>query len=78
MTRVRLSTTVDEGLLQAARVASAADSDASLIDGALRAFLASKRAAEIDSSYAAYDNHPLDEVDDWGDLESFREAAAAS
>jgi hypothetical protein len=45
---------------------------------ALRAFLASRRAAEIDSSYAAYDEHPLDEVDDWGDLSSFREAAAAS
>jgi hypothetical protein len=78
MTRVRLSTTVDEGLLEAARTVSAADSDASLIDGALRAFLASKRAVEIDSSYAAYDHHPLDEADDWGDLESFRDAAAAS
>jgi hypothetical protein len=78
MTRVRLSTTVDEGLLQAARTVGAAESDASLIDVALRAFLASRRAAEIDSSYAAYDEHPLDEVDDWGDLASFREAAAAS
>jgi hypothetical protein len=28
--------------------------------------------------YPAYDEHPLDEPDDWGDLSSFREAAAAS
>ena len=78
MTRVRLSTTVDEALLKAARVVSAAQSDASLIDGALRAFLASRRAAEIDASYSVYEEHPLDEPDDWGDLASFREAAAAS
>jgi hypothetical protein len=78
MARVRLSTTVDEALLQGARTVSAAESDASLIDVALRAFLASRRAAEIDASYAAYDEHPLHEADDWGDLASFREAAAAS
>ena len=28
--------------------------------------------------YAAYDDHPLDEPDEWGDLASFRRAAAAS
>jgi hypothetical protein len=27
---------------------------------------------------AAYEEHPLDERDDWGDLASFREGAAAS
>jgi antitoxin MazE5 len=36
------------------------------------------RAAEIDAAYAAYDEHPLSEPDEWGDLESFRFAAAAS
>jgi hypothetical protein len=36
------------------------------------------RAAEVDASYAAYDEHPLDEPDEWGDLASFRRAAAAS
>lgn len=36
------------------------------------------RAAEIDASYRAYDKHPIDERDEWGDLASFREAAAAS
>ena len=30
------------------------------------------RAAEIDASYAVYDEHPLDEPDEWGDLHSFR------
>ena len=32
----------------------------------------------IDAQYAAYDEHPRDEADEWGDLRSFREAAAAS
>jgi hypothetical protein len=40
--------------------------------------LARHRAAEVDASYAAYDEHPLDEPDEWGDLGSFRRAAAAS
>jgi hypothetical protein len=52
--------------------------DAALIDEALRALLVRHRAAEIDESYAAYDSHPLDEPDEWGDLASFRRAAAAS
>jgi hypothetical protein len=32
----------------------------------------------LDAEYSAYDAHPLDEPDAWGDLASFREAAAAS
>jgi len=36
------------------------------------------RAAEIDAAYAAYDAHPIEEPDVWGDLAWFREAAAAS
>ena len=35
-------------------------------------------AGKIDASYAVYDEHPLDEPDDWGDLASFREAAASA
>jgi hypothetical protein len=35
-----------------------------------------QRAGEVDATYAAYDEHPLAESDEWGDLESFREAAA--
>ncbi|HET8588809.1 MAG TPA: hypothetical protein VFM01_04190 [Nakamurella sp.] len=49
-----------------------------MIEEALRALLARHRSAEIDASYAAYDDHPLDEADAWGDLASFREAAARS
>ena len=45
---------------------------------ALGALLACHRSAEIDASYAAYDEQPLDEPDEWGDLASFRRAAAAS
>jgi hypothetical protein len=33
---------------------------------------------EIDAAYAAYDMHPLNEPDEWGDLASFRAAAAAT
>ncbi len=76
--RVRVSTTVDEGLLQNARRLRMKATDAALVDEALEALLARHRAAEIDASYAVYDEHPLGEPDDWGDLASFREAAASS
>lgn len=49
-----------------------------MLDEALRALVARHRSAEIDASYAAYDSHPLDEPDEWGDLASFRDAAARS
>lgn len=78
MARTRVSTTVDEELLASARQARSALTDAALLDEALAALIARHRAAEIDASYAAYDEHPLDEPDAWGDLASFREAAAAS
>jgi hypothetical protein len=78
MSRTRLSTTVDEQLLASARAARSGITDASLIDQALEALLARHRSAELDASYAAYDEHPIDEPDEWGDLESFRRAAAAS
>ena len=78
MSRVRVSTTVDGQLLAEARRSRGGASDAVLLDEALRALLARHRAAEIDEAYEAYDEHPLDEPDEWGDLQSFREAAAAS
>lgn len=52
--------------------------DAALVDEALAALLARHRSAEVDASYSAYDEHPLTEPDEWGDLASFREAAARS
>jgi post-segregation antitoxin (ccd killing protein) len=78
MARTRISTTVDAELLQSARQALAGVNDAALIDEALAALLARRRAAELDAAYAAYDAHPLDEADEWGDLASFRAAAGAS
>lgn len=78
MGRTRLSTTVDEQLLDRARGLRVGTTDAALIDEALEALLLRHRAAEIDAGYAAYDEHPLDEPDEWGDLASFRRAAAAS
>jgi post-segregation antitoxin (ccd killing protein) len=78
MARTRVSTTVDAELLARARDARRALSDSALLDEALAALLERSRAAEIDASYAAYDEHPLDEPDEWGDLESFRKAAASS
>ena len=78
MARVRISTTVDEQLLAAARRTRSGVNDAALIDEALDALLARSRAAEIDAAYTAYDRHPLDAGDEWGDLASFRAAAGAS
>lgn len=78
MSRERISTTVDGDLLAEARARQAGVNDAALFDAALAALLRASRAVEIDSAYAVYDDHPLDEADDWGDLASFRRAAAAS
>jgi hypothetical protein len=78
MARIRLSTTVNAELLKDARRVRRGVTDAALIDAALEAFLAGHRAAEADASYAVYDDHPLDEPDEWGDLASFRQAAGAS
>ncbi|NLD76488.1 MAG: type II toxin-antitoxin system VapB family antitoxin [Acidimicrobiales bacterium] len=78
MARIRVSTTVDDGLLAEARKVTAATSDAALLDQALSALLAQHRRAEVDAAYAAYDELPLAEPDEWGDLASFRAAAGAS
>lgn len=77
MTRARISTTVDRTLLDDARRLHAGTTDAQLVDEALRALLDSYRSAEIDAAYAAaYERHPIDGEDDWGDLASFRRAAS--
>lgn len=78
MPRIRLSTTVDAALLERARGVRCGATNAALVDEALAALLARHRSAEIDASYSAYDEHPLDEPDEWGDLASFRRAVAAS
>lgn len=77
MSRERVSTTVDGDLLAEARARHGMN-DSALFDAALAALVRASRATEIDAAYAAYDDHPLDEPDEWGDLASFRDAAAAS
>lgn len=69
---------MDAQLLEDARHARPGTTDAALMDEALASLLARHRSAVVDASYAAYDEHPLDEPDEWGDLASFRRAAAAS
>jgi hypothetical protein len=78
MSRVRVSTTVDEHLLADARRAMNGEPDAVVIDEALRSLLLRHRSAELDAEYGAYDAHPLEEPDEWGDLASFRAAAAGT
>lgn len=78
MSRIRVSTTVDGELLARARDLRAGTSDSVLLDEALTALVARHRAAEIDAAYRAYDEHPMSESDAWGNLASFRSAAAAS
>lgn len=78
MSRVRVSTTVDGQLLSEARRLAGDQPDSALIDAALHALVRAHRSAELDARYAAYDAHPLDEPDEWGDLASFRTAAGAT
>lgn len=76
MARVRVSTTVDQELLEQARQLDAFATDASLIEAALQALLHSYRSAEIDAAYASAYAQPLEASDDWGKLDSFLDAAA--
>lgn len=78
MTRTRLSTTVDLDLLDSARHLRAGVTDAALVDEALAALIHRHRSAAVDAGYAVYAEHPIEEADAWGDLASFRRAAAAS
>ena len=75
---MRGSTTVDPDLLGAARGLRQWKNDASLFDAALEALLARQRGAQVDAAYGAYDDRPLEEKDDWGDLASFRDAAGSA
>lgn len=78
MARTRISATADATLLTRAREARSGVSDSELIDQALVALLTQDRAAEIDLAYArAYTEHPLSELDEWGDIEAFLRAPGA-
>lgn len=78
MSRVRVSTTVDAQLLSDARRLNGDLPDSVLLDAALRSFVLRHRASELDAQYGAYDEQPLDAPDEWGDLATFRAAAAAT
>ena len=78
MGRMRVSTTVDDGLLYRARHLEPWPNDAAMLDAALEALVARYRAAMIDAAYEAYDRLPLDEPDEWGDLASFHEVNRAA
>lgn len=79
MARTRISTTVSTDRIDRARQLAGWSSDAELIDAALAALLRQYRAAEIDEAYErAYAEKPATVADEWGDLASFREAAARS
>lgn len=69
---------MDPELLASARSLRSGITDAALIDEALAALLARYRSAVLDASYAAYDEHPAEEPDEWGDLASWRRGAGAS
>lgn len=69
---------MDARLLGSARSVRSGITDAALIDEALNALLARYRSAALDASYAAYDEHPAEEPDEWGDLATWRRAAGAS
>lgn len=73
MSRQRVSTTVDDDLLDRARCLESWPNDAAMLDAALKSLVARYRAAEIDAAYEAYDRCPLDEPDEWGCLASFHE-----
>lgn len=74
MGRRRVSTTVDNDLLDQARHLEEWPNDAAMMDAALDALVGRYREAVIDAAYEAYDRSPLDEPDEWGDLASFHEA----
>jgi len=75
MTRVRISTTVDADLLAEARRLVQPRNDASMLDEALQFLVEQHRRAEIDASYDAYDEIPLDTPDEWGNLAAWLDAA---
>lgn len=74
--KVRISTTVDEDLLAAARACCDHAKDSSVLEKALTALVAEHRAAQIDRRIdIAYRDLPIDRPDVWGSLDTFLEAA---
>jgi hypothetical protein len=78
MARIRVSTTVDGAPLAIARELCRRPRDAALLDQTLAAIITCHRLAVIDVAHEAYDVHPIDQPDEWGDLGSFRNASATT
>ncbi|WP_404384946.1 antitoxin MazE5 [Knoellia locipacati] len=79
MARIRVSTTVDDELLRAARRTMPEARDSSLLEAALESLIRAHRSTEIDGAYAdAYSRLPLDQPDEWGDLAGWRAAVSTS
>ena len=78
MARTRISTTVDAGLLARFAVLVPDFPTRRSSKKRVAALLARDCAADIDAAYVAYEVHPLDDEDEWGDLASFRASAGSS
>ena len=78
MSRVPIVTTVSEELLGRARDVLPDFDDASLFDRALAVVGVVYRAIEVDRSYEAYDNLPLDTEDEWGNPADFLDAVGSA
>lgn len=77
MARTRISTTVSAQRLADARSIASWRNDAEMMDEALAALVRQHRAATIDRAYRdGYGAAPIDTPDEWGDLESFHQAAS--
>lgn len=75
MSRVRISTTVDEGLLAEVRRVSPGSTDSTLVESAFEALLRSRLEHEIDRQYAAGYSRAMPGRDAWGHLEEFLDEA---
>ncbi len=79
MARTRISTTVDDELLQAVRSRRVGRPDSAVMDEALTVLLRELRRRDTDAAYeSAYAAAPLGEPDEWGDLEAFRREAGST
>ncbi len=72
MSRIRISTTVDEYLLEQARSTSSWQSAAEM-----QSLVAAHQETQIDDAYQAYEECPVDAPDAWGRLSDFHRDVSA-
>ena len=79
MTRVNLSITVDRELLSEARRLNDDLADSALVETGLAALVSQQRHDQLRRQYEeASERHTAREVDDWGDVTTFLDAAGRS